>query len=53
MATYQRYSVEDLQKAINSVESGRDFNWASMRYGVPVATLRRKHKQFKQEKSDD
>jgi len=53
MATYRRYSDEDLAKAIKAVESGHTYQWAGMRYGVPKDTVRNKHKQFKQEKQHE
>jgi len=53
MATNKLYSDEDVQKAINAIESGRTPSWASMRYGIPVSSLKRKHRQFKQEKDDE
>lgn len=52
MATNKRYSDEDVEKAIKAIESGHEAKWASMRYGVPKATLVRKHKAFKQEQVD-
>ena len=43
MATYSRYSPEDLEKALAAVDKGHTYKWAAGRYGVPVGTVKKKY----------
>lgn len=47
MATYRRYSKEDVTKAITAIDKGYDAAWAARRYGVPVRTLKQKYIEAK------
>lgn len=53
MATYSRYSPEDLEKALAAVDKGYTYQWAAGRYGVPVGTVKKKYKQRKEEQRNE